>query len=363
MKLVVFGLTMSSSWGNGHATIWRGLCRGLAKRGHSVVFFERDVHYYASHRDTASPEGAELILYGSWEETRKRAEAELAGADAGIVTSYCPDALDASALVLSSKAAVKCFYDLDTPVTLKDLEGGVAPSYVPPYGLGAFDLVLSYTGGRALEGLRSFLGAKNVEALYGSVDLEAHGPARPADVYRADLSYLGTYAQDRQETLQRLLINPSGILLQKKFVIGGALYPGDFPWRENIFFLRHVPPPEHPSFYCSSAFTLNVTRGAMKEMGWCPSGRLFEAAACAVPVISDWWEGLGDFFEPGSEIVIARDTKDVVDALGMDSSQRIKIGKLARERALGVHSSEARAGELELMLERAFSRKEEPCGG
>jgi spore maturation protein CgeB len=363
MKLVVFGLTMSSSWGNGHATIWRGLGRGLAKRGHRVVFFERDVPYYASHRDTVSPEGADLILYGSWEETRKRAEAELAVADAGIVTSYCPDAIEASSLVLSSKAGVKCFYDLDTPVTLKAVENGGAPSYVPPCGLGSFDLVLSYTGGRALDGLRNFLGAKNVEALYGSVDPEAHAPVPASDVYRADLSYLGTYAEDRQEALQSMFIKTSEILAQKKFVIGGALYPTDFPWRENIYFMRHVPPPEHPSFYCSSAFTLNVTRGAMKDLGWCPSGRLFEAAACGVPVISDWWEGLDDFFEPGSEIVIARRTGDVVDALGMDPSQGKKIGKLARERALFFHSSEARAGELELMIERAFSRKGEPCGG
>ncbi|CAG1064974.1 hypothetical protein BAC1_00547 [uncultured bacterium] len=363
MKLAVFGLTMSSSWGNGHATIWRGLCRGLAKRGHRVVFFERDVPYYASHRDMLSPEGAELVLYGSWEDIKRRAERELSGADAAIVTSYCPDALEACSLVLSSKAGVKCFYDLDTPVTLKSVENGDAPSYVPPYGLGGFDLVLSYTGGRALDGLRSFFGAKNVEALYGSVDLEAHGPVEASDAYNADLSYLGTYAKDRQEALESLFIKPSEIFPQKKFVIGGALYPDDFPWRENIYFLRHVPPPEHPSFYCSSSFTLNVTRGAMKEMGWCPSGRLFEAAACGVPVISDWWEGLDEFFEPGSEIVIARDTDDVVDALGMDSSQRKKIGKLARERALGAHSSEARAGELDFMLERASSRKGEPCGG
>lgn len=363
MKLVVFGLTMSSSWGNGHATIWRGLVRGLAQRGHRVVFFERDVPYYASHRDLTDPAGAELVIYGSWEEIRKRAEIETDGADAAVVTSFCPDAIDACSLVLSSKA-VKCFYDLDTPVTLKALEGGGASPYVPPCGLGGFDLVLSYTGGRALTELKSFLGAKNVEALYGSVDPGAHGPALPAAEYSADLSYLGTYAKDRQEVLEDLLIKPAEWMPEKKFIIGGALYPEDFPWRPNIYFLRHVAPPEHPSFYCSSPFTLNVTRGAMKEMGWCPSGRLFEAAACGVPVISDWWEGLDAFFEPGSEIIIARRPGDVIDALGMDGGEMKRIGKRARERALAMHTSAARAAEMELMIERAASaRKEEPCGG
>lgn len=363
MKIVVFGLTISSSWGNGHATIWRALSRGLAEKGHRVVFFERDVPYYSAHRDMTEPPGAELVLYGSWEDIRRRADAELEGADAGIVTSYCPDAIEACSLVLSSKA-VKCFYDLDTPITLKAMESAGEAPYLPPYGLGAFDLVLSYTGGRALKGLEVLLGAKNVKALYGSVDPEAHSPAPRVQEYAADLSYLGTYAEDRQEALSCLFLEPAGRLPEKKFIIGGAQYPLDFPWRPNIYFVRHVPPPAHPSFYCSSSFTLNVTRGAMKEMGWCPSGRLFEAAACGVPVISDWWEGLNDFFEPGSEILIARRSEDVLAALEVDKAELKRIGRRARERALTEHTSMARAAELELMIEKAqCARKGEPCGG
>lgn len=362
MKITVFGLTMSSSWGNGHATIWRGLVRSLSRRGHTVVFFERDVPYYASHRDMTEPDGARLLLYGSWVAVQRRAEEELWDSDAAIVTSYCPDALEASALLLSSRAPLKCFYDLDTPVTLKALGAGSAPPYVPPYGLGGFDLVLSYTGGRALEGLRESLGAKRVHALYGGVDPLGYGPAAPAEAYRSDLSYLGTYAADRQDTLEELFIGTAERMPGRRFMMGGALYPGDFPWRQNIFFLRHVPQRLHPSFYCSSSFTLNVTRGAMKEMGWCPSGRLFEAAACGVPVISDLWEGLDAFFEPGSEIVLARSSEDVSEALGMDTAEIRRIGRRARERALDEHTSDARAAELELVLERA-RREEGQCGG
>ncbi|MBI2399693.1 MAG: glycosyltransferase, partial [Deltaproteobacteria bacterium] len=352
------------SWGNGHATIWRGLSRGLAVRGHRVVFFEKDVPYYAAHRDMTEPPGAELVLYASWEDIRKRAEAELDGADAGIVTSYCPDAVQACSLVLSSKATVRCFYDLDTPITLKAVESTGAVPYLPSYGLGAFDLVLSYTGGQALKGLEVLLGAKNVHALYGSVDQQAHSPAAAVKEYAADLSYLGTYAEDRQEALKSLFVEPAARLPDKKFIIGGAQYPMDFPWLPNIYFVRHVPPPSHSSFYCSSKFTLNVTRAAMREMGWCPSGRLFEAAACGVPVISDWWEGLDDFFEPGLEIVIARNIEDVLSALDHDEAEIRKIGKRARERVLAGHTSIARALELELLIEKAACvRKGEPCGG
>lgn len=364
MKLVVFGLTISSSWGNGHATIWRGLSRGLAVRGHNVVFFERDVPYYASHRDMTEPPGVELVLYESWEDIRKRAEVELQGADAAIVTSYCPDAIEACSLVLSSKASVRCFYDLDTPITLKAFESAGAAPYLPSYGLGAFDLVLSYTGGEALKGLVTLLGAKNVHALYGSVDMKAHSPVAPVQEYAADLSYLGTYAEDRQEALATLFIEPAERLPEKKFIIGGALYPLDFPWKPNIYFVRHVSPPSHPAFYCSSSFTLNVTRGAMKELGWCPSGRLFEAAACGVPVISDWWEGLDDFFALGSEIVIARSSEDVLAALDYCEAEIKRIGRRARERVLAEHTSMTRAAELELLIEKAAcARKGEPCGG
>src|SRR5690242_2714714 len=168
MKLVIFGLTISSSWGNGHATLWRGLLRALCRRGDRVVFYERDVPYYAAHRDLAElPAGGMLCLYDDWQEASTRARGDLADADVAIVTSYCPDAVDATALVLSSKAALRVFYDLDTPVTLARLAAGERVEYLPPRGLGEFDLVLSFTGGQALDALKTQLGARRAEPLYG----------------------------------------------------------------------------------------------------------------------------------------------------------------------------------------------------
>ena len=266
MKLLIFGLTVSSSWGNGHATIWRGLLRALIRRGHKIVFFERDVPYYAAHRDLHEIPGGTLELYRDWNEVRPDVERHLSDADVAMVTSYCPDGIAASELVTDS-LTLRTFYDLDTPVTLSQLRAGRTVSYIGPRGLQDFDLVLSYTGGRALEALRDELGARNVVPLYGSVDPEVHKPVPAMEDFRADLSYLGTYAEDRQQALERLFIEPARRLPQLRFLIGGAQYPQDFPWTPNIHFVWHIPPPMHPAFYCSSRMTLNVTRGAMAEMG------------------------------------------------------------------------------------------------
>lgn len=351
MKLLVFGLTVSSSWGNGHATLWRGLFRAFAQRGHQVVFFERDVPYYAEHRDLWEIPGGELVLYSTWDDVPALARRHLADADVAMVTSYCPDGIPAARLVLDSPARVRTFYDLDTPVTLDRLRAGLPVAYIPPEGLGDFDLVLSYTGGVALDELRSRLGARRVAPLYGSVDPLIHRPAAPVSRYMCDLSYLGTYAEDRQAGVEALFIEPARQRPEQRFLLAGSLYPQDFPWTRNIWFAQHVPPADHPEFYASSLLTLNVTRRAMAEMGFCPSGRLFEAAACGVPILSDTWVGLDAFFEPGSEILVAHTTEDALAALDMPREQLGRIARAARERALAEHTAEQRVLDLEAALD------------
>ena len=354
MKLVVFGLTVSSSWGNGHATLWRGMIRALARRGHRVVFFEKDVPYYATTRDLWALPHAELVLYPSWEDALPRARRELADADAAMVTSYCPDGIAAAELVAEEGRGVSVFYDMDTPVTLDALRGGASLAYVGPRGLADFDLVLSFTGGEALAQLRSVLSARRVAPLYGHVDPEVHRPAPPLERDRADLSYLGTYAADRQPALQALFLEPARRMPGRRFLIGGVQYPRDFPWTPNTFFRRHLPPGDHPAFFCSSSLTLNVTRRAMAEMGFCPSGRLFEAAACGVPVLTDAWEGLDAFFAPGEEILVARTTEEAMETIAAPCERLERIARAARERTLAEHTSDRRAEELERLLEDAF---------
>jgi spore maturation protein CgeB len=356
MKLVFFGLTISSSWGNGHATLLRGLFKALTARHHRIAFFERDVPYYATHRDLIEMPGVDLYLYDDWSEIAATARDVVAESDVAVVTSYCPDGVAATELVASSNINLSVFYDLDTPITLEALQHGEQLAYIGPRKLADFDLVLSYTGGAALIALQDELGARRVVPLFGSVDPDVHHPATRRAAYEADLSYLGTYAPDRQRILDELFIKVAHQLPDQRFVIGGSKYPIDFPWQQNIWYVQHVPPSAHASFFCSSALTLNVTRGAMARMGYCPSGRLFEAAACGVAIVTDEWAGLDTFFQPGIEILVARDTTDVIDAMQLPRAEITRIAHAGRQRVLDSHTAAHRAAELETILDSALDK-------
>ncbi|MDB5364301.1 MAG: hypothetical protein JWM77_228 [Rhodospirillales bacterium] len=363
VKLVVFGLSVSSAWGNGHATLWRGLIRALGRRGHDVVFFERDAPWYAASRDLDRIEGGTLILYDDWAQILPRMRAELCGCDVAMTTSYCPDAIAARDLAADLGVPRLVYYDLDAPVTLARIAAGERVAYVEG-GLAAYDLVLSYTGGPALTALRDQLGARRTAPLYGSVDPAMHAPEAPPGCNGFDLSYLGTYAADRQSALIELLIEPARRAPSRNFLIGGAQYPIEFPWTGNVFFWRHVAPPDHPRFYAAARLTLNVTREAMARDGWCPPGRLFEAAACGVPILSDAWPGLDAFFTPGDEILVARNGDDTLAALALDDAALAAMARRARERVLDQHTAEHRARELEMLLEPAAQAATEAfaCG-
>lgn len=343
MNIVIFGLSISSAWGNGHATLLRGLFRALNCCSHQIHFFERDTPYYAAHRDAASFPFAHLHLYSDWNENLDCAKRILSDADIGMVTSYCPDGIAACDLVLDSGLARTVFYDMDTPVTLSRLAKGESIPYLPKTGLGDFDLILSYTGGQALEQLRDKLSARCVAPLYGWVDPEVYFRVEPSGKFTADLGYLGTYSADRQAALDDLLIAPARILKQSRFIVAGAMYPNPLGWPENIRYFEHVSPQEHCAFYSSSPLTLNVTRGSMAAMGYCPSGRLFEASACGASVLSDWWTGLDTFFAPGEEILIAKSTADALSALTLDRALLDQIGSRAKERTLDCHTADIRA--------------------
>lgn len=364
MHVVIFGLTISSSWGNGHATLWRSLVSAMLQRGHTVSFYEHSVPYYAQARDLdALPAGGRLVLYESFSAVRAEAERDLRRSDLALSTSYCPDGPAAAELILDHAAGLKAFYDLDTPVTLEGLERGEPVAYLPPQGLGDFDVVFSYTGGRALEELRSRLGARLAVPLYGSVDPERHFPVPPREDLRSTLSYLGTYAEDRQAKLLKLFIEPATRLPGEHFLIGGAQYPETFPWRNNIGFVWHVPPADHPAFFASSRATLNITRSAMASYGYCPSGRLFEAAACGVPLFSDDWEGLDTFFVPGEEIVRVESAEEVVRALTKPEDELRAIAQAARRRVLAEHTGAHRIAELEAVCGRLLERHPREIAG
>ena len=355
MKITIFGLTLSSSWGNGHATPYRAILRALARAGHEITFFEKDVPYYAGHRDFVECEYCELKLYHSWEYCRRSALATAAESDIVMMASYCPDGARITEEVLDLSHPLLVYYDLDAPVTLAKLRAGEPVEYIRGEQLRQFDLVLSWTGGRALEGLRKDWRVEMVRPLYGCVDPDVYHRQDSRNDFRCSLSYMGTYAPDRQEKLDVLFLEPSRRRPDLHFLLAGSLYPWGWQWGSNVTKMEHVAPDDHPALYSSSRCTLNITRADMAASGYCPSGRFFEAAACATPIISDWFDGLDQFFTPGEQILIAHSAEDTLHALNKDEEDLRTMGERARERTLDEHTGEHRARQFLRYCEEAWA--------
>ncbi|MDO9712343.1 CgeB family protein [Paracraurococcus lichenis] len=353
LRLVVLGLSLSSAWGNGHATTYRALLKAFAARGHRVLFLERDVPWYASQRDLASPDYCELVLYRDLDDLR-RWQDDIAAADAVVLGSYVPQGVAVGDLVQRIARGATAFYDIDTPVTLaklaRDDEEYIAARQVPQ-----FDLYLSFTGGPTLRRLEREYGAPAARVLHCSVDPAVYQPL--GGPRRWDLSYLGTYSDDRQPMLEALLLEPARRAPQLRFVVAGAQYPAGIDWPANVERLEHVAPADHPAFYTASRFTLNVTRQDMVQAGHSPSVRLFEAGACGTPVISDTWDGIEALFRPGEEILLATRPGQVLDILlGTAEPARDRLAAAFRQRVLGAHTAAHRAAELEGHLRAALRR-------
>ena len=344
MRIAILGLSVTSSWGNGHATNYRALLGAMAGRGHDVVFLERDVPWYAAHRDLPDPPHGRTVLYGSLEELEAHRDV-VAAADLVLVGSYVPEGVVAAGWALDAATGVTAFYDIDTPVTLADLERG-ACEYLVPSLPARFDLYLSFTGGPTLDLLARRYGVARPRAFHCLVDPGAYLPRQVEQ--RWDLGYLGTYSDDRQPALDRLLLEPARRRPGLRFVVAGPMYPEHIEWPANVERIDHLPPAEHAAFYAAQRLTLNITRADMVRAGWSPSVRLFEAAACAVPVVSDRWEGLHAFFADEAEILVASGPDDVLRHLErVDAARRAAIGEAARRRVLAEHTAEHRVVELE----------------
>jgi spore maturation protein CgeB len=356
LRIAILGLSITSSWGNGHATTYRSLMRALCRRGHEVLFLECDKPWYREHRDLRQTPFGTVCLYDDVAQLRRHWLGELRDADLVILGSYVPDGIAVAELIRRVATGIVAFYDIDTPVTVAALADGTC-EYLTPALVPGFDLYLSFTGGPVLRLLEERYGARAARALYCSVDPDEHRPARAEP--RWSLGYLGTYSADRQPTLDRLLCEPARQWPQGRFAVAGPLYPPELTWRANVERIEHVGPDRHGWFYGHQRFTLNVTRADMVRMGYSPSVRLFEAAASGVPVISDWWPGLDTIFTPEREILIAQDGLDVLRYLReMPESERIQIAEHARRRVLEEHTSAHRAAELETYAMECLSASE-----
>jgi spore maturation protein CgeB len=345
LDIVILGLSITSSWGNGHATTFRALMRALSARGHNVCFLERDMPWYAENRDLPNPPYGLTQLYKSVAELKRRFARKVTDADLCIVGSYVPDGVEIGEWVIRTCEGVKAFYDIDTPVTLAKLNDGDV-EYLTPQLVCLYDLYLSFTGGPVLRKIERELGSPMARALYCSVDPKVYfsEPCKP----KWDLGYMGTYTVDRQPSLENLLIEPARQAGKLKTVVAGPMYPDEISWPTNVERIEHLAPAAHRHFYNSQRFTLNLTRADMRAAGYSPSVRLFEAAACATPIISDYWPGLETFFEPNRDILTATSADEVLRYLSeISETDRRAIGERARKRVLAEHTAERRAIELE----------------
>jgi spore maturation protein CgeB len=356
MKIVIFGLSITSSWGNGHATTFRALCSGLRARGHRMVFFEHNAEWYEHNRDLPRPLFCEVTIFDDWCEIAARVCTELKDADVAIVGSYFPDGIAAMDAVLDSNAAVKTFYDIDTPITVNALQRTGATGYLRKEHLPELDVYFSFTGGPILHTLETAFQVRYAVPLYCSVDPQKYRKLPAVSRFACDFSYMGTYAPDRQPKIDQLLCGPAARLPARRFIVAGPQYPESIVWPGNVERIIHLNPCHHAEFYCSSRLTLNVTRRDMVMSGYSPSVRLFEAAVCAATIVSDNWAGLEEFFVPGREILLACSGDEVARYIsGYDTLELARIGDAARERVLAEHTNDRRACEFERAVETAVA--------
>lgn len=353
LKIVILGLSITSSWGNGHATTYRGLVRELCNRGHQVLFLERDVPWYAANRDLPNPPAGKTELYQDLADLKQRFTAAIEMADLTIVGSYVPEGVAVGEWVTEIASGLTAFYDIDTPVTLAKLERGDT-EYLSPDLISRYQLYLSFTGGPTLRRIEQQYGSPQARPLYCSVDPTLYYPEDLAPQW--DLGYMGTYSPDRQPVLDNLMLSAARHWPAGKLVVAGPQYPAEIPWPANVQRIEHLPPAEHRSFYNAQRFTLNITRADMVKAGYSPSVRLFEAAACGTPIISDFWEGLDTVFELGTEILVTRSWQETLQYLqDLSDTDRRAIGEKARQRVLSAHTAAHRATELEqYAIERRF---------
>ena len=355
LDIVIFGLSITSSWGNGHATTYRALVKSLAARGHRLTFLERDVPWYRQHRDLRSSPYCRIDLYDSLRSVSQRHRSLVKNADVVVLGSFVPDGAALGDWITSTARGITAFYDIDTPVTLNRLERGSA-GYISPSLIPRFDLYLSFTGGPTLQLIEDLYASPRARPLYCAVDVREHAPL--ACEKKWELGYIGTYSADRQPSLEQLLVEPARRMPDKRFVVVGAQYPKSVEWPANVQHIEHIAPASHSSFYCAQRYTLNLTRTDMAAAGFSPSVRLFEAAACGVPIISDRWPGLEKFFEPRSEILLADSTEQVVQFVsGLAERQRQRIADAARKRVLLNHTAEHRAIQFEQYVHEVTARR------
>ena len=368
LNIVIFGPSIISLWGNNHATTFRNLMKALHQRGHKITFFEKDVSKYESkhaiHRDLPTTPFCNTILYQSPHEIHRH-ETIIAQADLVILSSYVTDAVTLANSIAALSPTCFAFYDLDTPTTLAKLQQRDF-SCLTPAMISNFDIYFSFTGGRALARLQNIYSAQRVHTLHSCVDPDLYFPEidSTATMQRSFppeyvLGYLGNYHEDRQQALNRLLLDPATKNGHLQFCVAGAHYPARLDWPHNVKIIEQISAHQRRHFYNSQRFALTVSQ---RGLDYSPSVHLFEAGACSTPVITDYWEGLDSFFVIGKEILIAQDADEVLEHLNMHRDDRRALGRRMWEKIMSAHTSTHRAIEIENHWREALAEPQMAAG-
>lgn len=347
-EIIFIGLSITSSWRNVHASTYRSLIHGLHLRGQKVLFLEHDRSWYASNRDAPILPSCQSRLYMDLEELRARFTPRIRAAAAVIVGSGIDDGRRVCDWVLDHAKGVRAFYDIDAPATLSKLRNDHC-EYLRASQVPEFDLILSTTGGPALQCYESEFGAGAARALYCSVDTDRSLPlGMRRDV---ELGHLRAYSEDLQPALEQYLNEPARRLPKRRFAVVGAQYPSSLVWPKNVALIGHMAPGSQAQFYGRQRFALNLTPAQLRNVGYSPTLQLLEAAACGTPIIADDWPGRDDLFESNDEILLAGSADDVTNHLcNVSDEQAQRVAAAARERVCAEHSSVYRAKELENYL-------------
>jgi spore maturation protein CgeB len=360
VKLVLFGSSLVSAYWNGAATYYRGICRAMHARGHYIVFVEPDLYERQQHRDLVEdPEYAEVRVCHTWDDLERELE-RARGAD---LIAKCSGVggwdmeLARGVLGLRSPRTRVAFWDVDAPQTLAAAnaespnDSGSFRSLIPEY-----DLILLYGGGPPVQASYARLGARRSHLVYNAVDPDAYYPVSADRARACDLLFMGNRMPDREARVHELFFRAASLAPDLSFVLGGNGW-GDCSLPPNVRWIGHVPTGEHRVWNCSARMVLNINRADMAATGYSPPTRVFEAAGCASCVITDRWDGISTFFEPGAEILVATTADDIVAHLRESSPPRAhEIGAAARRRVLRDHTYTARAAELEAVLVDALVR-------
>ena len=347
MRIAWFGSSLVSAYWNGAATYYRGLVRALHERGHHVTFFEPDAFERQQHRDLDDPEWADVVVYEPerWEEALGGAR----GNDV-VVKASGVGVLDAEleAGVLELGTAATIFWDVDAPATLARMEADeddALRALVPRY-----DLVLTYGGGDPVVERYRALGARDCVPVYNALDPETHHPVEPDPRFRCDLAFLGNRLPDREARVDEFFLRTAELAPERSFLLGGSGWD-DKPLPPNVRNLGHVSTRDHNALNVTPLAVLNVSRESMAANGYSPATRVFEAAGAGACLVTDAWEGIELFLEPGHEVLVAADGAEVAELLrGLDAQRAREIGEAARARVLREHTYARRAAEVEELL-------------